>query len=121
MYDNETVQAEKVINVLHNLLDQAKKIEVMLKMFALTSAEDEAPPMSILLMDGVGKGTEATIYSIFYRLFHESKHRDAMLKKVGLNRELYMETAEKIAAINESGGAPPQIDDLLNMGMGNKH
>lgn len=114
MYDNQTVQVEDVVGVMKNLLDQAKKLEVMVKLSMLSHVgENDEPPAALALLEGIGKGTEATIYSTFFRLFHQSKNRSELMQAVGLDEKVYMETADRIDELAKNGGPMPNASGLF--------
>lgn len=109
MHDNGTTKTDEIISTMKNLFEQASKVQTMLGIIAMLNPKDEAPPMA-LTMHGVGKGTEATIYSMFFRLFHEHDNRDALLAEVGLDRVVYMETATKVQELRKRGESPDVMD-----------
>lgn len=115
MQDNDTVLAKQVIEVMKNLQLQAKKLEAMTGVMKMLRDDDQSePPSMLVLLRGVGKGTEATIHTMFYRLFHEHKDRDALLKEVGLDTEAYYDTAKQVEALQKAGKPLPDVMNLFD-------
>lgn len=107
-----TIENQRILDSMRNLFEQGKKLGMMGTLFEAVLEGEDGPSVEVARIDGVAKGTLATIAAMFFRAFHHHPQRDEMLDYVGLDRDMYNDVA-KAAAAAAAMGTPRTVDDLF--------